>query len=75
MALTGANGSSWNIARSVFDALGADTYVINARPNGLNINLDAGSTHIEGLQKLVVDKKLDIGFAYDGDADRCLCVE
>ena len=70
-----ANGSSWNIARSVFDALGADTYVINARPNGLNINLDAGSTHIEGLQKLVVDKKLDIGFAYDGDADRCLCVD
>ena len=70
-----ANGSSWNIARSVFDALGADTYVINAQPNGLNINLDAGSTHIEGLQKLVVDKGLDVGFAYDGDADRCLCVD
>ena len=61
--------------RSVFDALGADTYVINAQPNGLNINLDAGSTHIEGLQKLVVDKGLDVGFAYDGDADRCLCVD
>ena len=70
-----ANGSSWNIARAVFDALGAETYVINAEPNGLNINLNAGSTHIEGLQKLVVEKGLDIGFAYDGDADRCLCVD
>ena len=70
-----ANGSSWNIAKSVFDALGADTYVINNHPNGLNINLDAGSTHIEGLQKLVVEKGLDVGFAYDGDADRCLCVD
>ena len=70
-----ANGSSWNIAKAVFDALGADTYVINAEPNGLNINLDAGSTHIEGLQKFVVEKGLDVGFAYDGDADRCLCVD
>ena len=70
-----ANGSSWNIAKSVFDALGADTYVINAQPNGLNINNNAGSTHIEGLQKFVVEKELDIGFAYDGDADRCLCVD
>ena len=70
-----ANGSSWNIAKSVFDALGADTYVINAEPNGLNINLNAGSTHIEGLQKFVVEKGLDVGFAYDGDADRCLCVD
>ena len=70
-----ANGSSWNIAKSVFDALGADTYVIHNRPNGLNINLDAGSTHIEGLQKFVVEKGLDVGFAYDGDADRCLCVD
>ena len=70
-----ANGSSWNIAKAVFDALGADTYVINAEPNGLNINLNAGSTHIEGLQKLVVEKGLDVGFAYDGDADRCLCVD
>ena len=69
-----ANGSSWNIAKSVFDALGADTYVINAQPNGTNINNNAGSTHIEGLQKFVVEKGLDIGFAYDGDADRCLCV-
>ena len=59
-----ANGSSWNIAKSVFDALGADTYVINAQPNGLNINNNAGSTHIEGLQKFVVEKGLDIGFAY-----------
>ena len=70
-----ANGASWNIAKSVFDALGADTYVIHNRPNGLNINLDAGSTHIEGLQKFVVEKGLDVGFAYDGDADRCLCVD
>ena len=70
-----ANGSSWNIAKSVFDALGADTYVINAQPNGLNINLNAGSTHIEGLQKFVVEKGLDVGFAFDGDADRCLCVD
>ena len=59
----------------MFDALGADTYVINAQPNGLNINNNAGSTHIEGLQKFVVEKGLDIGFAYDGDADRCLCVD
>ena len=70
-----ANGSAWNIAKSVFDALGADTYVINAQPNGLNINNNAGSTHIEGLQKFVVEKGLDVGFAYDGDADRCLCVD
>ena len=70
-----ANGSAWNIAKSVFDALGAKTYVINAEPNGTNINNNAGSTHIEGLQKFVVDNKLDIGFAYDGDADRCLCVD
>ena len=70
-----ANGSSWNIAKAVFDALGAKTYIINAYPNGTNINTDAGSTHIEGLQKFVVEKGLDVGFAYDGDADRCLCVD
>ena len=70
-----ANGSSWNIAKSVFDALGAKTYVINAEPDGYNNNKDAGSTHIQGLQHLVVDKGLDVGFAYDGDADRCLCVD
>ena len=70
-----ANGSSWNIAKSVFDALGADTYVINNQPNGLNINNNTDSTHIEGLQKFVVEKGLDVGFAYDGDADRCLCVD
>ncbi len=70
-----ANGSAWNIAKSVLDALGAKTYVINAEPNGTNINLDAGSTHIEGLQKFVVENGLDVGFAYDGDADRCLCVD
>ena len=58
-----ANGSSWNIAKAVFDALGAKTYVINADPNGTNINTDAGSTHIEGLQKFVVEKGLDVGFA------------
>lgn len=70
-----ANGSAWNIAKSVFDALGAQTYVINAEPNGLNINENAGSTHIEGLRRYVCEKKLDVGFAYDGDADRCLCVD
>ena len=70
-----ANGSSWNIAKSVFDALGAKTYVINNEPDGYNINEGAGSTHIEVLQKFVVDNGLDVGFAYDGDADRCLCVD
>ncbi len=70
-----ANGASWNIAKSVFDALGAKTYVINADPDGTNINKDAGSTHIEFLQKFVVENNLDVGFAYDGDADRCLCVD
>ena len=70
-----ANGASWQIAKSVFDALGAKTYVINNSPDGLNINTDCGSTHIEGLQKFVVDNGLDIGFAFDGDADRCLTVD
>ncbi len=70
-----ANGAAWNIAKSVFDALGAKTYVINAEPDGTNINRDAGSTHIEVLQKFVVENGLDVGFAYDGDADRCLCVD
>jgi len=70
-----ANGASWNIAKAVFDALGAKTYVINAEPDGENINKNAGSTHIEGLRKLVVEKGLDVGFAYDGDADRCLAVD
>jgi len=70
-----ANGASWSIARSVFEALGAKTYVINAEPDGMNINKGAGSTHIEALQKYVVDNGLDVGFAYDGDADRCLCVD
>ena len=70
-----ANGSAWNIAKSVFEALGAETHVINAAPTGININNNAGSTHIEGLQKFVVDNGLDVGFAYDGDADRCLCVD
>ena len=70
-----ANGSSWNIAKSVFDALGAKTYVINADPDGCNINTNAGSTHIEVLQRFVLENGLDVGFAYDGDADRCLCVD
>ncbi len=70
-----ANGAAWNIAKAVFDALGAKTYVINAEPDGLNINENAGSTHIEGLQRYVVEHGLDVGFAYDGDADRCLCVD
>ncbi len=70
-----ANGSAWNIAKSVFDALGATTFVTGAEPDGTNVNRGVGSTHIENLQKLVVEKGLDIGFAYDGDADRCLCVD
>ena len=70
-----ANGAAWQIAKSVFDALGAKTYVMNDSPDGYNINTDCGSTHIEHLQKFVVEKGLDIGFAYDGDADRCLCVD
>ncbi len=70
-----ANGAAWNIAKSVFDALGAKTYVMNAEPDGFNINKDAGSTHIEHLQKFVLENDLDVGFAYDGDADRCLCVD
>lgn len=75
VALDCANGSAWMIAKSVFDALGAKTYVINNQPNGLNINVDCGSTHIEGLQKFVVENGMDVGFAFDGDADRCLCVD
>ncbi|MCD8156362.1 MAG: phosphoglucosamine mutase [Clostridiales bacterium] len=70
-----ANGSAWMIAKNVFDALGAKTYVINAEPNGMNINNAAGSTHIEVLQQYVKDKHLDVGFAYDGDADRCIAVD
>ena len=70
-----ANGASWNIAKSVFDALGAKTFVINADPDGYNINTNAGSTHIEGLRRFVLENSLDVGFAYDGDADRCLAVD
>ena len=70
-----ANGSAWMIGRSVFDALGAKTYVINDKPDGLNVNLACGSTHIEGLQRYVREHHLDVGFAFDGDADRCLAVD
>ena len=70
-----ANGSTWQMGKSIFDALGAETHVINNTPDGLNINREAGSTHIEHLQKFVVDNGLDIGFAFDGDADRCLAVD
>ena len=70
-----ANGSTWMMAKSVFDALGADTFVINNRPDGLNINVDCGSTHISCLQKFVNDNALDVGFAFDGDADRCIAVD
>lgn len=70
-----ANGSASSVARPVFDALGAETHVINNAPNGYNINVACGSTHIEGLQRFVVENGLDIGFAYDGDADRCLAVD
>ena len=70
-----ANGAAWQIARSVFDALGAKVFVMNDHPDGYNINTDCGSTHIEHLQKFVLENHLDVGFAYDGDADRCLAVD
>lgn len=70
-----ANGSASSVAKSVFDALGAKTYVINNEPNGVNINTNCGSTHIEVLQEYVKEKHLNIGFAYDGDADRCIAVD
>ena len=70
-----ANGAAWSIAESVFEALGAKTMVMSKEPDGFNINTNCGSTHIEGLQKFVVENHLDVGFAYDGDADRCLCVD
>ncbi len=70
-----SNGSASAIAKSVFDALGAKTYVINSEPDGTNINRECGSTHIEVLQAYVKEKKLDVGFAYDGDADRCLAID
>ena len=70
-----ANGSAWMIGRAVFDALGAKTYVINDAPDGVNINTGCGSTHIEGLRAYVKENKLDVGFAFDGDADRCLAVD
>ncbi|RHR29815.1 phosphoglucosamine mutase [Clostridium sp. AF19-22AC] len=70
-----SNGSAFTIAKSVYDALGAKTYVINNEPDGTNINTNCGSTHIEVLQQYVKDKKLDVGFAFDGDADRCIAVD
>ena len=70
-----ANGSASTVAKGVFDALGAKTFVINSEPDGTNINKNCGSTHIEHLQKFVVENHLDVGFAYDGDADRCLAVD
>lgn len=70
-----ANGASWSIAKAVFEALGARTCVMGVSPDGLNINEGCGSTHIEALQQFVIDNQLDVGFAYDGDADRCLCVD
>ena len=75
VGLDSANGASFMIAKAVFDALGATTYVINNTPNGVNINKDAGSTHIEQLQSFVKRNALDVGFAFDGDADRCIAVD
>ena len=75
VALDCSNGSAWQIGRAVFDALGAKTYVINDTPDGTNVNRDCGSTHIEGLQQYVREHHLDVGFAFDGDADRCLAVD
>ena len=70
-----SNGSSFTIAKSVFDALGAKTYVVGNEPDGTNINMGCGSTHIENLKTLVKEKNLDVGFAFDGDADRCIAVD
>ncbi len=75
IGIDGANGSAFNLARSVFDALGAKTYLIGGEPDGTNINGGVGSTHIDALQRLVLDNSLDIGFAFDGDADRCIAVD
>ncbi len=75
IGLDTANGASWMIAKSVFDALGAQTFIINNNPDGLNINVNAGSTHIDYLCKFVKENKLDLGFAFDGDADRCIAVD
>ncbi len=75
IGLDAANGSAWQIARSVFDALGAKTFCIGDEPNGTNVNDGVGSTHIERLVQLVKNNSLDIGFAFDGDADRCICVD
>ncbi len=70
-----ANGASWSIARAVFSALGADVHVIHDSPDGFNINRNCGSTHIEELRQYVLDNGLDVGFAFDGDADRCLAID
>lgn len=75
IGIDSANGSTWMLAKSIFDTLGAQTFVIGNEPDGLNINMGCGSTHIENLRKLVLENKLDIGFAFDGDADRCLAVD
>ena len=75
IALDCSNGSAYATAKQIFDELGADTYVISDRPDGLNINKDCGSTHIGPLREYVKTNKMDAGFAYDGDADRCLCVD
>lgn len=75
IGLDAANGSAWMISRSVFEALGAQVSVINASPDGININRDAGSTHPEGLMRHVRENRLDVGFAFDGDADRCIAVD
>ena len=75
IGLDTANGASWMIAKSVFEALGAQVYIINNNPDGLNINVEAGSTHIEKFCKFVKQNKLDVGFAFDGDADRCIAVD
>ncbi len=75
VGLDSANGASWMIAKAVFEALGARTYVIGNTPDGININEGVGSTHIEGLCRLVKEEGLDVGFAFDGDADRCIAVD
>lgn len=75
IAIDCANGSAYKIGKRVFEAMGAKVLVINDRPDGMNINSDCGSTHIGGLCEFVVKNKCDMGFAFDGDADRCLAVD
>ena len=75
VAIDTANGATYKVAEAVFKKLGINYYIINNKPDGININDKCGSTHLEGLQKFVVENKCSLGIAYDGDGDRCLAVD